>query len=72
VIINSSYQIKKFTLKLFLILKINNYYLKNAKIFDNFWKKRTQLYWAYYKRTFFENGEDFGVFYKAKSTYSNV
>ena len=47
----------------------NLFTTENAEILNGFSKIQTQLYRAYYKRTFFENGEDFGVFYKVKSTY---
>lgn len=43
--------------------------MKTPKSLMTFKKKRVWLYFLYYKRTFFENGEDFGVFYKVKSTY---
>ena len=32
-------------------------------------KKASIVVLLYYKRAFFENGEDFGGFYKVKSTY---
>lgn len=47
----------------------NLFTTENVEILNGFSNIRTQLYFLYYKRAFFENGEDFGVFYKVKSTY---